>query len=88
MTRRASVAAIVAALSLASSTTAQETIPSDADAPRPVLSSDDRWARPALLAVGGLIAAAAVVGPLVWLRARDTVPNAATHEENPADDRH
>ena len=60
----------------------------DPDPPHPVLAADPTWVRPALVAVAGLFAAAAVVGPIVWLRARDLVPAAATHEEDPAADRH
>ncbi len=51
-------------------------------------SADDRWARGLLVGLGGLFAAAAVVGPIVRWRSRDLVPAAATHEEDPAADRH
>ena len=60
----------------------------DPDPPHPVLPADPAWVRPAMVAVAGLFAAAAVVGPVVWLRARNLVPAAATHEEDPAADRH
>ena len=60
-----------------------------ADETHPVYSADARWVRPTLAAVGGLFAAAmAVGGTTVWLRLRGVVPQAATHEENPAGDRH
>ncbi len=61
---------------------------STADDTQPKFSADDRWAAGLLWGVGGLFAAAAGIGGLVHLRARSLVPAAATHEEDPAADRH
>ncbi len=88
MTRAALVAAAVAVSTLAGPARGDEP-----DGPPPVettpaYSADPAWAGPMLIGIAGLFAAAAVVGPLVWLRMRDVVPAAATHEEDPAADRH
>ena len=82
------VVAVTLALSAVAS--AEDAAPDGSvpDESRPIYSADARWVRPALWAGAGLFAAAATIGPLVWLRARSTVPSAATHEEDPAAARH
>ena len=86
------VAPILAGLTvaLASGAARGQDVPdsSAADETHPVYSADERWAGPALIGVGVLFAAAAGVGGFVWLRMRDVVPPAASHEEDPAADRH
>jgi hypothetical protein len=88
MRRARWIPALGLALSLSAAAAHADDAPPDADETHPTYSTDVRWARPALLAIAGLFAAAAVVGPLVWMRSRDTVPVAASHEEDPAADRH
>ncbi len=79
---------LVALVVVLAVTTARADDLPEAEPTHPVLSADDGWVRPMLYGVAGLFAAAAVVGPVVRLRARHTVPPAATHEDDAAADRH
>jgi hypothetical protein len=53
----------------------------------PVYSSNDHWVGPVVIAMLGLFLAAAVAGPIVRAELPDTVPQAMSHEEDPAADR-
>jgi len=59
-----------------------------ADDTHPVFSSDTHWTADVLVAIAGLFLAAAVIGPIVRAEAPATVPDAMSHEEDPAVDRH
>jgi hypothetical protein len=59
-----------------------------ADDTHPVLSADAGWVHPLVLAMGGLFAAALVVGPIVLAKNPRIVADATSHEEDPSADRH
>jgi hypothetical protein len=70
-----------------------DTPPGLRDAPasndtHPVYSADSHWAEDLIVAVAGLIVAAAVIGPIVRAEAPQAVPAAISHEEDPGADRH
>ncbi len=89
MARPALIAIVLATTwmaTLARGQDAGDSAPSDVTQPH--YSSDERWVRPALIGIGTLFAAALGIGGFVWLRLRDVVPPAASHEEDPSADRH
>ncbi len=102
--RRARTTALAVLVSVAltglASTAIAEELPTDdwrtdtsdsrpnADLNGPILSSNDRWAGPAVIIMAGLFVAAAVVGMIVRAEMPDMVPPAMSHEEDPAADRH
>jgi hypothetical protein len=59
-----------------------------ADDTHPVLSADAGWVHPMVLTIGGLFAAALVVGPIILARNPRIVADATSHEEDPSADRH
>ena len=59
-----------------------------ADEIHPVYSNDAHWAGPVLTVIAGLFLAALVIGPIVRAEAPQAVPEAMSHEEDPAADRH
>jgi hypothetical protein len=88
--------AVLAGLLVTTSAAMAEDTPPDnstGDAPafndtHPVYSDDTHWTSELIVAIAGLLLAAAVVGPIVRAESPQAVPSAISHEEDPAADRH
>ncbi len=58
------------------------------DETHPIYAADSHWVASLVIGIAGLFVAAMVIGPIVRSETPEAVPEAVSHEEDPAVDRH